>query len=332
MYHRDLKIIGVPPAHANALWRLLTFKGTEKTRPSLCLALLRDGKPLVVTNGFRGFTLPDKFGVLSAENVEAAARYVKARIFVALEQAAWVDVLEQVQSKLRVGDDNFVMAELFLTAFKEAMDAGRLIVYPDLFNFIFDLKADRLRRFADAAFPRNSSIVVYLFQGQSLEAGLTIVRGQELIETVAGHGAIQDAAEGFHPWQKGYGRILDAVKKKYAPPSMGFFAEIDEIRNILWYPEAGSFLRNFVAGNVVIDPMPAWVAAALGVDAVTRVARTSMDLIRQFDTMGLTRRFDLGMLGRTLQQHLQKEEISLESIVGFDPITFLSKLITWLAG
>lgn len=332
MYHRDLKIIGVPPAHANALWRLVTFKGTERPRPSLCLALLRDGKPLVVTNGFRGFVLPEKFRVLDEENIEAAARYVKAKVLVAVEEAAWVDILEQVQSKLRVGDDNFVMAELFLVAFREALEAGRLIIYPDLFNFIFDLRADRLRRFADAAFPKNSSIVVYLFQGQSLEAGLTIVRGEEYIETVAGHGALGEAAEGFHPWQKGYGRILDAVKKKYAPPSMGFFAEIDEIRNILWYPEAGSFLRNFVAGNIVIDPMPAWVAAALGVDAVTRVARTSMDLIRQFDTMGITRRFDLGMLGRTLQEHLKKEEISLEAIVGFDPVTFLSKLIAWLAG
>lgn len=331
MYHRDLKITGVNQGHANNLWRLATFKEKEKARPAICLAILKDGVPLVVTNGYRRFHLPDKYGRISAENIEEVAKHVHAKIVIAVEKEAVCRIVEHVQGGFRYGEDNFKLMEEFFISIKDMLQARRLILYPDFFNFIFNLDAQKMRRFFDVAFPPNSSMLFYLFHGQSVRAGLTLVRGDDYIEHVIGHDALKNAAVGFYPWQKRYSKLLEAVKEAYAPPSLGFFAEIDEVKHILWYPQPGGFLRSFIAGKIIIDPMPGWVTAALGVDAVTSVARTSMDLIKQFDTLGITRRFDLGLLGRTLQERLQKEELTLEKILGFDPISFLGKLINWLA-
>ena len=332
MIDRDLRIVGVRQDHAAALWRLLTFKETEKARPTVCLALLRDGAPIVVTNGFRRFRLPENIARIGAGNLEAVAKHLHAKIVIAAEESAWRGIVEDLQGGFTPGEDTFELGARFFAGIREALRSGRLLLYPDFFTFVFDLEAPRMRRFFDAVFPKNSSWVVYLFQGQSLEAGLTIVRGEASIETVAGHKTLEDTVAGFYPWQKGYPRILEAVRKKHAPPSLGLFADVDAIRQVLWYPEPGSFLKHVARGGIVIDPLPGWVAAALGVDAVTRVAQTSMDLIRQFDTLGLARRFDLGILGKTLHERLKKEDLMLENVLGFDPIVFMSKLLAWLAG
>lgn len=332
MYHRDLKILGIKPQHANALWQLFTFKGRERERPTVCIALLKDGRPSVVTNGFRRFHLPAEFKKVTQENIEALAKRVRAKIVIAVEEASMRKIVEQVQQHYRYEEDTFYLTESFFRSFKEALQASGLILYPDIFNFLFDLEAARMERFFDVIFPKTSSMVFYLFRGQGIESAFIVVRGSEYIEVVAGHETIKDAAAGFYPWQKGYPSLLKAVKETYAPPTLGFFAELDAMEQILWYPEPGNFLGNFFSGKIIIDPMPTWVAAALGVDAVSKVARTSMDLIRQFDTLGITRRFDLGSLGRSLQERLKKEELTLESVLGFDPIDFVSKFIAWLAG
>jgi hypothetical protein len=331
MFHRDLEITGVSQAHANVLWQLGTFKGTERARPSPCLAVLRDGYPVVVSNGLRRFDLPEGMGRITAQNIEEAAGRLRAKIVIAVEQDALRDIVETLQGRFGPGDDGFTLAEIAFGAIRRHLESSRLILYPDMFNFVFNLDAGRMRRFFDVVFPRKSSIVFYLFRGQSVESGLIIARGEELIETIAGHEAVKGDLKGFYPWQKGYISLLETVGKKIAPPSLGFFAELEDVRQILWYPEPGSFLGKFVAGRIVIDPMPAWVAAALGVDAVSRVARSSLELIRQFDTLGITRRFDLGSFGRAFQERLRKEEISIEGILGFDPISLLSRTIDWLA-
>ena len=331
MYHRDLKITGIRQDHANAAWRLLTFAETGKARPTLCFALLRDGVPLVITSGKRRLRLPEKYGKITADNIEEIARRLRAKILIAVEQDALRGIIENIQKDFRYGEDNFHLYEVILSSLKQAADDGGLVIYPDFFNTIFDLNAGKMKRVFDLVFPANSSFVIYLFRGQSLEAGFVIVKGDEHIELVAGHDAIAKAAGNFYPWSKKYASLLEAAGRKYKPPSLGFFADMDAIENILWHPEPGGFLGSFLKGKIIIDPMPAWVAAALGVDAATRVARTSLDIIKKFDTLGITRRFDLGALGRTVQEHLQKEDLTLNAILGFDPIELTSKFLAWIA-
>lgn len=331
MFEKDVEIRSVGQAHARALWDLFFAAAARRGAPVAVAALLREGRPVAITDGRRRFAPPADMERVTRENVGRLAARLGARLVAAVEEEELRGAVERIEKGWRRGEDQLFAAELACEALGEAAGRSGLILHPEVLGYLLRLDEEKMRRFFDVVFPPGTSALVYLFEGRSLASGLTFVRGSGGIRLVAGHAALEARLGSWHPWQKGYPAILEAARELHAPPSIGLFAEQGELRRVIASPEPGLFLRGFLAGRIVIDPLPPWAAAALGIDGLSKVATRSVDLIRHLDPLGVTRRFDMGLIGKAIRDKIRKEEIDLESILGFDPFELLKGLISLFA-
>jgi hypothetical protein len=331
MWSSDLRISGIDPVHASNLWSLLTLQGSRARQIPMAFALLDRGRPTFLVVGRRHAPVPAGFDRISPENAGPLAAALGVRLLVAAEEEAARDIVEDVQTRWRHGDDHLVQAGIVLQQIRVALDEGSVIVWPDFFTVLARLEADTMQRTFDAVFPPESAAILYVFRKQAIHSALITVRGPERIEAVSGHWSVREQVGTFHPWQDGYPRILKAVEAVHRPPSLGFFAEFETVREMLEDPRPGQLSRAIMDRRVIVDPMPAWMAAALGLDALTRAARLSMDLLEKADRLGIGRRFDLAGVRKEVKSHIDRQ-VDLEALLGFDPFDYISRFVTWWSG
>jgi len=331
VWSSDLRIAGIDPAHASALWSLLTLEGTRVRRLPMAFAILDKGRPVLLFAGKRHVAVPAGFDRITKDTVGALAAALGVRLLLAAEEEALRDIVEDVQTRWRHGGDQLVQAEVVIEQIRVGVDDGSIIVWPDFFTVALRLDAPTMRRFLDVVFPCDSSMILYTFQRQAIHSALILTRGSRDIETVAGHLSVRDRVGSFQPWQEGYRKILEAAEKVHAQPSLGFFGEMEAVREMLQEPRPGQLTKAILARRVIVDPMPPWMAATLGIDALTRAARISLDFIERADRLGLGRRFDLGSVTREVRSRIEKR-IDFEQMLGFDPFDYLARFIAWWSG
>lgn len=331
MWSSELRISGIDPAHARNLWSLLTLEQSRTRRLPMAFALLHDGRPGLLIVGRRRVPVPAGFDRITNESAGPLAAALGVRLLVAAEEEALRDIVEDVQTRWRHADDFYIQTEVVLEQMRVALDDDALVVWPDFFTVLLRLDANMMRRFHEIVFPPRTSTLMYLFRKQAIHSALISVKGTERIETVSGHWSIRDHLSTFHPWQDGYPRILAAVEKVHAAPSLGFFAEADAVREMIQNPRPGQLSRAILDRRVIIDPMPPWMAATLGVDAITRAARLSLDLLERADHFGLGKRFDLSGVRREVKSQIDRQ-VDFEKMLGFDPFDYLGRFIKWWSG
>lgn len=331
MLARKLRISGIDPVHARNLWSLLALESSRARQLPMAFALLDRGRPIILVAGKKRVPVPAGFETITSENAGPLAAALGVRLLLAAEEEALRDITEDVQTRWHHGDDLYVQTGVVLEQIRVALDAGAMIVWPDFLTVVLRLDAEAMRRFHDTVFPPGSSVLLYLFRKQSIHTSLIGVKGDADVETIAGHWTIRERLGTFHPWQDGYPQILSAVEKVHAPPSLGFFGEVESVAQMLASPRPGQLSRAILDRRVIIDPMPPWMAATLGVDAITRAARMSMNLLERADRFGLGKRFDLSGVRREVKSRID-QQVDLERIIGFDPFDYLSRFITWWSG
>jgi hypothetical protein len=331
MFSRDLVISGIDPVHARNLWTMVSLEQARVRRPPLAFAVLDGGRPNLLVVGGRSVEAPSGFERITADNAEALASALGVRLLLAAEEDALRDVVEDVQTRWKHGDDHFVQTEVLLDRVRIAIEDGDVILWPDFFTVALRLEAASMRRFFDIVFPPRTCAILYLFRNQAVHSSLIAVRGERDIETVTGHYSLVDHLGTYHPWQDGYPRIVEAAELVHGTPTLGFFGEADVVQEMILRPRSGQLSRAILDRSVIIDPLPGWMAATLGVDALSRAARMSMSLLEKVDRLGLGRRFDLESMRNQVRDHIDRK-MDFEALLGFDPFEYLSEFLSWWSG
>ncbi len=331
MFSEDLRIGGIDPIHARNLYALLTLKESRARHLPMAFALLDAGETRHLVVGNRRAAMPRGFDRITAKNAEAIAAALGVRLLVAVEEESLRDIVEDVQSRWTHGDDQLVQVEVVLDRLRIAIEDGDAILWPDFFTVALRMNAAAMHRFLDTVFPPSTSVILYLFRKQAVHSSLVAVRGPRHIEAITGHWSIMDRLGTYHPWRDGYQRILEAVKEVHAPPSLGFFGEYEVVKDMIHAPRPGQLSRAILDRSVIIDPMPGWMAATLGVDAISRAARLSLRLIEKVDRLGLSKRFDLDSVRHQVKSQIDRQ-VDFEMLMGFDPFDYFSKFLRWWSG
>jgi hypothetical protein len=297
----------------------------------MAFALLDQGRPQLLVVGERRVKIPPGFDEITKDSAGALASVLGVRLLFAAEERALVDIVEDVQTRWNHGDDHFVQMEVVLDRFRVAIEDGDVILWPEFFTVALRLDAESMRRFMDIVFPPRTSMILYLFRKQAVHSSLIAVRGEDGIEKVTGHWSVIDQLGTYHPWREGYPRILEAVQHVHGTPCLGFFGEVEAVTEMLASPRSGQLSRAILERSVIMDPMPGWMAATLGVDAISRAARMSLNLLEKVDRFGLGKRFDLDGVKREVRSQIDRQ-MDFEMIMGFDPFDYLSKFIAWYSG
>jgi hypothetical protein len=145
---------------------------------------------------------------------------------------------------------------------------------------------------------------------------------------VTGHDALGGiAVRGTH-WKTAVPRILQEAGQRLAPPAVGIFADESALRRIVFGTESSALPRALATRDVVIDPLPPWLALLLGLDTAAKAAGTARGLLRRFDPLGLADRFDVGRVAGVIQKRLGAEN-PFARLLGFDPFAILARLQRW---
>jgi hypothetical protein len=204
-------------------------------------------------------------------------------------------------------------------------DEGAIHVWPDLVPKHVPLPTPAvLQRAFDFVLPDGRCAVVALFADDALETSIVIRRNGTRIDRVWGPESLR-AIVG--PLGGDYRRdervIRRAIEREIGPLAFGLFAEFDTLHDLLRDTRAGAWGEAIASRDVVLDPMPGWVAVAAGAGVLRAAAQRSQRVLT-----------GLGILGAFSPALRRVREIAetvttfdLEKLLGFNPLRALAEML-----
>ena len=173
-----------------------------------------------------------------------------------------------------------------LTALREAELKGEIFRYPP--PVLLPLPTvGVLRRALDMFLPDEHALVICVWEGDALWTGVVLRRSAGLIDLCAGPDAI---TEWVGPLGGDYHRdhrtITHAITRAVAPVHLGLYAQRAQLEALLRNAAPGAWLKAFALREIVFDPAPPYVGAALGADAARATAKRIRSLLGGIDVLG----------------------------------------------
>jgi hypothetical protein len=265
------------------------------------------------------------------------------------------EVIESASAALRPGEDLVQVGLCLARAAEAEVKAGRIRIWPDLLEGIAVPSRKALDRVFDIVLPPSTCALLYVFDGPALHAEVVVARGPRGVRSISGHDALE-AGPPPRRWREKYREVLEAAETKLGPPSLGVFVELGAVRAMIGGSQPGAFTRALASKDLIIDPMPLWLAGPVGAAAVHdavevgRQARAQLDGVLESSRLGrLWARSGGGALaGRLAGQirgavgeklrdaaplrHVEEKldhlrhKVDLAEVLGFDPFTVAERL------
>jgi hypothetical protein len=252
--------------------------------------------------------------------LKALARAQGVRWVAAFQDGALDELMHRVQQRVRIDQDALSQWLEWARAARELLAEGLIAVHPHPFEGVPTPQAATLARAFDLALPDDRTAVLYLFEGPSVYTSLVVRKTRGAIDLIAGHRAL-----GLHPAELrsflDYPRILDAVKRRFGEPHVGFFAERATAQRLLADPRPGTWARAYALREVIVEPMTPWAGVMLGSGVVREAFDRSRKLLSRLDPLGLAQPF-----ARAARDKLTAT-VDFKQILGFDPFEVIERLI-----
>jgi hypothetical protein len=199
---------------------------------------------------------------------------------------------------------------------------------PPLLDLIPPLRSEALQRTFDLLIPNGTSLAAYVIDDdrKGVYSSIIATKNNGDIESVVMHPAIAHRVaenELARDWRQRYRRVNDAIGECLAPPSLSIFLERATVRKILLGPP-DTLSREITAGNVVLDPAPAWLLGLIGGAAVAAVATRSARSVARF--LPKSARRIAGDLAGAAQERIKGSAADPFALLGFDPIELIGQL------
>lgn len=275
MIAEDIRFLDIDAGH----WtRLVDFVGrlvmggedaesTDGRR--LMLILYRSGHVLKAIHSELGVVHDLAFD--GPDRLRSVAEEYGAEAIWAVEDDAILRMLRSAESSVRHDDDIVEQALCYYHAFREV--AGRGIYrYPDVITGLPEIRYPWLARAMKMIFPRNRTILFYLFDDDGIDTSLILGTNDRELALITTHDHLASAGLRIDDWRLAYRSVVMAVSERIAAVHLGIFAERRGIERLLSgegsiRDRIGESIR---AGELIIDPLPARLKAALFLEDLYR--------------------------------------------------------------
>jgi hypothetical protein len=255
--------------------------------------------------------------------LEAFARRWDTRFALALRVGAWEALLDRVAGRRLPGDDQWMTLTQLLGAARELEDEGALAYVPRLGAGFPLPPTEVLRRAWDLVLPEGHSAALALFDDGALDTALVLVRRRGRLERVLGPEAVLrwTGPLGGDP-RRDYRVVHAALASALPPVAFGVYAETQVVSALL-RGEPGDWARALAVRDVLVHPMPPWLAMTTGASAVRGAAAQTRRLLGSLEDRGL-----LGPFSRQLRGLADLAgALDLQGLLGFDPLGLLAALL-----
>jgi hypothetical protein len=261
---------------------------------------------------------------LEPEALGAIARAHHASWALSMRLGALDEVMEQLGERLRRGDDLTTQSLVLVGILRAMMTDGAITAWPQRLRGMPVPTAHVIHRTIGTLCADGHAIALGLFDGGGLWTAFVARRRDVAFDVIAGPDELR-ASLGLlsGDWRRDYRHVATAVEERYAPLSLGFFADLNTFRALQTDPTPGAWSRAVAVRDVVMAPMPAAVGLALGVDSVRYALRGLRAITERIVPAAL-----MGPLLDAARAGVAKvggTEIARE--LGFDPMAVLRALL-----
>ena len=264
----DISLANIDGRHVRG-WVELLIPPALAEVPRWALVVLERGQPLHAVRRDEGAIELERlrFAGTARSELRSLRRRLKADVLFVLERETLARISAEADGAIELGDHYTAQSLCWLDAFRRELGSG-LWLDPPLADLIPPLSADALDRTFDLLVPDNSAMAAYIVSDDRRELAASVIavkRGGRIVE-VGTHRAIADRlperslARG---WTTQYRRAGDLIGERFADLSIALWAERSAVRRVLSGP-ADQLAREMSAKNLIIDPMPRWLAALIG--------------------------------------------------------------------
>lgn len=266
-------------------------------------------------------------GCLTGDLEQMALTHSVRRVVV-LRAGTMEELSERLGLSARVSDDYVSQMLGLLRAVRGAMDAGHIRLWPNPFANVPIPPPGAIARALDILLPRDRALLVMLFKPgtspaqlataaavrRNHEGEIDLLAGPDLLRTWAGPTG--------GDWQRDYRVYVDAVSRNVAEVHMGIFSEVPTLEALLRRGgDPGAWAAETATRNMIISPVPAAVAVAVGADALRGVGRASAKALGGFDFAGRLLPLASQLRSRWLAARTVTDEL------GFDPLRVLATFL-----
>lgn len=260
----------------------------------------------------------------ASSDLERIAAKHGARYAIAAKEGAIEELYERVGARLHPDDDLFSTVLLVLGALRELIDDGRIHTTPKLMGAVPLPTVEVLHRAWDALLPDGKTAVVATFEDASLDTALIVRRRGASLDRVMGPEALRAMVGPLGgDFRRDFRFVRDGVERSLGPLAFGLYAETETLRTLLRAQDSGLWARGIAAREVMLDPMPAWMAMAAGAGALRSAVSRSQALLEAIGLAGI-----FGPLAGPVRLATDVlREVDFRAMLGFDPLELLALLI-----
>lgn len=306
-----------------SLWRPRAEPEREASRPRGGVIVIHDGQRVrKALHTHTGRISPE---MAFPPNLAELAGVHRASFAVSLEMGALEEIMDDFGARLRKEDDLLAQALKLLASGREAMQTGKLELWPRRLAGVPVPTEGMVVRAMDALFSHGRVLLLGLFEDGALWTALCLRRRGTEIDLIAGPEDLKHTVgllSGDH--RRDYVHLTRAAEEMYGPLSFGCFSDVSTFRALQVDPEPGAWARAAAVRDIVLSPVPAGVGLALGFDGARLVASNLRIVTERIDRFGL---LDGALRMARKQASKALEEKDVSAVLGFDPLAVLRALL-----
>lgn len=326
----ELELPALDRLHWERWWRILTPPRLWAAPRWLLIVVEKRDDSVVPLKALeagpqgRGALEPSELPWRGVTQLEPLAEVCKVSALVVIERTLLPTLARSLDSSLQPGQD---LVEQGLVALRLCKaQAGRALwTYPAVLELLPAPSYEAVQRTFDLLVPDDSALVAYVFEDDRSAIHTSVIarkrRGN--LDRVTTHRALGEVPALAPSWPTAYPRVLAAVERALARPSLGVFLERATLQRILTGP-SDQLSRELSARKLVLDPAPAWLLGLLGGATVAAVANRGAKALAAMLPSAARER--AAGLAQRASSALRDSGAHPFALLGFDPLELFRRL------
>jgi hypothetical protein len=322
----ELELVDVDARHWRNWWRLLAPPRAFDA-PRWALAIV-DGAPtrpikVIVAGAAARGAVP----VAPYANLAELTRRLGVGATLALDRGVIAALSTEIEGALQLRQDGVAQALVALRALKRHADRG-IWTDPPILDVLPAPGYEPIQRTFDLLVPDTSALVGYVIEDDRTRVHASIIavkRGGDIVHAATHRalaGGLTEAAFA-RDWQTAYPRVLAAVERDLAKPSIGVFLERATWQRVVTGP-SDQLARELDAKHVIVDPSPAWLLGLLSGAAMAAMAGRAASALAS--VLPQRTRDAASALAHRAHTAIKDSGAHPFALLGFDPIELFQRL------
>jgi hypothetical protein len=294
------------------------FLGDDRSEAGGVLVVVVDADrtPVASFHTAKGSLDPKSLPPLT--DLEGLCEASSAGACILMRERAMPDLLDYLADPLDPDQDFVTRVMRFAHVLRELGNGNWLRVWPNPLPHLLLAAAPAAKPAIDFFLPDGMSVVLGAFDEGALWTGAVLRRTAGSLDVFAGPEAIASWAGPLGgAWRRDQRVLVKAVERELGPIHVGVFMERSTARALLSGAHAGEWAMAYATRDLILNPLPAYAAAGLGIDVLGGAATY---LVQAFDDLDSE---ELATIAQGFWRGLTDGK-GLEGLLGFSPAQALS--------